>query len=191
MEFLKKILSEDTYATLSKELEGKDIKLANLSTGDYVSKAKYDNLDSNLKAIQVDLKQRDKDLENLKKNADLTDEQKKNFEVLQQKYDTDTKALGEKMKQNNINSQVELAIAKSNAIDDIAIKAHLQSYLDKVELNEKGELIGISEQITNLKESKAHLFEVGSAGNEPNKSTLPTNGPTSLRSALAEQLGGN
>ena len=37
IEVLKEQLSEETYNAVAAELEGKDIKLANLSTGEYVS----------------------------------------------------------------------------------------------------------------------------------------------------------
>ena len=39
MEFLKKILGEELYAQVAAKLEGNDsVKLANLATGEYVSK---------------------------------------------------------------------------------------------------------------------------------------------------------
>ena len=44
MEFLKEILGEELYAQVAAKLEGnKDVKLANLASGDYVSKAKYES----------------------------------------------------------------------------------------------------------------------------------------------------
>lgn len=45
MEFLKDVLGVDLYNQVTEALKGheKDIKLANLATGDYVSKGKYDS----------------------------------------------------------------------------------------------------------------------------------------------------
>ena len=53
IEILKEHLSEETYNTVASELEGKDIKLANLSTGDYVSKGKYEALETQLNNTQT------------------------------------------------------------------------------------------------------------------------------------------
>lgn len=44
MEFLKEILGEELYAQVAAKLEGnKTVKLANLASGEYVSKAKYES----------------------------------------------------------------------------------------------------------------------------------------------------
>ena len=53
IEVLKEHLSEETYNTVASELEGKDVKLANLSTGDYVSKGKYEALETQLNNTQT------------------------------------------------------------------------------------------------------------------------------------------
>ena len=44
MEFLKEILGEELYTQVEAKLQGheKDVKIANLASGDYVSKSKYD-----------------------------------------------------------------------------------------------------------------------------------------------------
>ena len=53
MEFLKGILSDETYNKLVEELKDKkDVKLANLTTGEYVSKNKADE---QLKKLNAEL----------------------------------------------------------------------------------------------------------------------------------------
>ena len=48
MEFLKGVLSEETYTKLEAELKDKkDVKLGNLATGEYVNKAKFDEAVAN------------------------------------------------------------------------------------------------------------------------------------------------
>lgn len=42
MDFLKEVLSEETYNALTDELKDKEVKLADLSKGEYVRKEKYD-----------------------------------------------------------------------------------------------------------------------------------------------------
>lgn len=76
MEFLKQIVSEETYLKLSQEIadynaknEGKPVKLIDLSSGGYVSTDKYEDLQKQLNSMS-------KDFESLKKankgNEDLT-----------------------------------------------------------------------------------------------------------------------
>lgn len=44
MEFLKEILGDDLYTQVETKLKGNDkVKLANLASGEYVSKSKYDD----------------------------------------------------------------------------------------------------------------------------------------------------
>ena len=69
IEILKEHLSEETYNAVAGELEGKDIKLANLSTGDYVSKGKYEALETQLNNTQTLLTDTSAKLETAIKNT--------------------------------------------------------------------------------------------------------------------------
>lgn len=82
MDFLKEIFGEDTLtfdAFVSKVTE-KGIKLADLSTGNYVDKKKYEDAvstkDTSINELQKQLKERDTDLKNLQ--AQLSDGTKSN-----------------------------------------------------------------------------------------------------------------
>ena len=49
MEFLKELLGDDLYSQVEAKLkDNKDVKLANLASGEYVSKAKYDDKEAEL-----------------------------------------------------------------------------------------------------------------------------------------------
>lgn len=54
MEFLKAYLDEETYEKLEEQLKGKEseVKLANLSTGDYVARGKFNKVEAELKALK-------------------------------------------------------------------------------------------------------------------------------------------
>ena len=75
MEFLKTILSEETFNKVVEELKDKEVKLADLSKGEYVSSAKYKSLESEVEVFKSQLSQRDKDLEELKKTSSLSEEE--------------------------------------------------------------------------------------------------------------------
>lgn len=54
MEFLKAYLDEETYEKLEEQLKGKEseVKLANLSTGEYVARGKFNKVEMELKALK-------------------------------------------------------------------------------------------------------------------------------------------
>ncbi|MDL2276377.1 phage scaffolding protein [Breznakia sp. OttesenSCG-928-G09] len=185
MDFLKEFLDEETYSKVESQLKGNDkVKLANLKTGEYVSKDKYDAAVTNLDTVKADLAKRDTDLENLKKS--MPEDKTKDIEALQTKYTEDTQALEQKLKQNKVEAAVQIAIAKSGAKDDVAVKAHLDSFVKDAKFDEeKGMLVGLDDQLSTLKKDKSYLFEDGAAGGQTHN-TPPTDEPKDLGSALQD-----
>lgn len=104
MDFLKTLFNGDalTYEEFMTAIRANDIKLADLSKGEYVSKRKYED-DLNAKAMEITtlndtITQRDTDLEGLKtKLAEAGNDTTKltqltnDFTALQGKYDDDIK----------------------------------------------------------------------------------------------------
>ena len=129
MEFLKKILGEELYAQVAAKLEGNDsVKLANLATGEYVSKSKYDDeLAVKEKRIQeladtiknfegVDVKQLQADVENWKT-----------------KYSHDLESA-------RLESAIKLAIAKSGTRSEKALMGMLDK--DAIKIDKDGKITG-------------------------------------------------
>lgn len=152
MEFLKEILGEELYAQVAAKLEGNDsVKLANLATGEYVSKSKYvDELAVKDKRIQeladkiknfegVDVKQLQDDVENWKI-----------------KYNQDLESA-------RLDSAIQLAIAKSGTLSEKALMGLLDK--DKIKFDKDGKLTGLDEQIEAIKKEDSFLFKAA----EPNK----------------------
>lgn len=152
MEFLKKILGDELYAQVAAKLEGNDsVKLANLATGEYVSKSKYvDELAVKDKRIQeladtiknfegVDVKQLQTDVENWKI-----------------KYNQDLESA-------RLDSAIQLAIAKSGTLSEKALMGLLDK--DKIKFDKDGKLTGLDEQIEAIKKEDSFLFKAA----EPNK----------------------
>ena len=52
MEFLKEILTEELYTSLEDALKDKDVKLANLTDGNYVSREKYQALENEVATLK-------------------------------------------------------------------------------------------------------------------------------------------
>lgn len=155
MEFLKEILGEELYAQVAAKLEGNDsVKLANLATGEYVSKSKYvDELAVKDKRIQeladtiknfegVDVKQLQADVENWKT-----------------KYNQDLESA-------RLDSAIQLAIAKSGTLSEKALMGLLDK--DKIKFDKDGKLTGLDEQIEAIKKEDSFLFKAAEP-NEPKK----------------------
>lgn len=146
MEFLKTVLGEDLYKQVADKLNGnKDIKLANLASGEYVSKQKYDD----------DLKERDTKIADLSKkvqNFDGVDVKKLQDDVKEwkTKYDSDIKA-------ERRSSAIKLAVAKAGARSEKALMGMLD--MDSIKLDDDGKITGLDEQIAQIKKDDAFLFE--------------------------------
>ena len=152
MEFLKEILGEELYAQVAAKLEGnKTVKLANLASGEYVSKSKYDaeqlakdtriqELTDKIKNFEgVDVKQLQTDVENWKI-----------------KYNQDLESA-------RLDSAIQLAIAKSGTLSEKALMGLLDK--DKIKFDKDGKLTGLDEQIEAIKKEDSFLFKAA----EPNK----------------------
>lgn len=184
MEFLKEVLGDDLYNQVADKLKGheKDVKLANLAGGDYVSKAKY----------EADLQAKDTRISELTeqvKDFDGVDVKKLQKDVAdwQTKYDND-------IKEAKLNSKIQLAVAKSGARSEKALMGMLDR--DKITVDDKGEIKGLDEQIEALKKEDAFLFET-----EPPKkkdvnlggghvTPAPKNEVTTLADAVADYYNG-
>ena len=147
MEFLKELLGEDLYSQVADKLKGheKDVKLANLATGDYVSKQKYDD----------DLKERDTKIADLSKKVqdfDGVDVKKLQDDVKEweTKYNSDIKA-------ERRDSAIKLAVAKAGARSEKALMGMLD--MDSIKLGDDGKITGLDEQIAQIKKDDAFLFK--------------------------------
>lgn len=151
MDFLKGIFGDKalTYAELEATLkDNKDVKLANLATGQYVDKGKLDTKISELNNANDTIK----NLQDTVKKFDGVDVQKLQGDLaaLQTKYDTDTAKI-------RLESALEVALLSNKARNPKLAKAALD--LDKIKLD-GDKLLGLDEQLTALKESDPYLFDI-------------------------------
>ena len=183
MEFLKEILGEELYAQVAAKLEGnKDVKLANLASGEYVSKAKYESdmqaketriqeLTQSVKGFDgVDVKQLQKDVNDWKT-----------------KYDHD-------LEETKRDSAIRLAIAKSGTLSEKALMGLLDK--DKIKFDKDGKLTGLDEQIEAINKEDSFLFKAAEPekpnkgedvklGGDHGESPKPE-APTTLAAAISE-----
>ena len=167
MDKLKELLGEELFSQVKEKIG--DVKIM-IDDGNFIPKARFDQVNEEKKELKEMLKERDKQLEDIKKKAkdseDLT-AQIKELQDLNQKTVTEYEA---KLAKQSFNFALEQALAKDGANPVKAVKALLD--LDKIK--QDGEtLIGYDEQIKTLKETYGHLFGATLKGRDPN----PTNTP--------------
>ncbi len=146
MDWLKEFLGDELYSKVEAKLKGNDkIKLANLASGEYVSKAKYDD----------DIKDKDT------KIGELTDKVKEFDGVDIKKFQEDIKewetkyAIG--IAEEKKNSAIKLAVALSKPKNEKALMALLDT--DIIKVDDKGNVTGLKEQLENIKKDNDFLFE--------------------------------
>ena len=156
MDKLKELFGEEalTFSQLEEKLkDNKDVKLANLASGLYVDKKKYDDevtklstAEDTIKTLKETVSKFDGvDVEGLKNEA-------KN---LKEKYDTDIAAV-------KLDSALNMALVEAKAKNPKLAKSALDMSLIKLD-GEK--LVGLSEQLESLKKSDAYLFDVEDQSN--------------------------
>lgn len=150
MEKLKALFGADalTWEQLEAKLkDNKEVKLANLAAGGYVDKKKFDDKVAELETANGTItglretvsKFDGVDVEKLKKDA----------AEWETKYNTDIAAA-------KLDSAVSLALVEAKAKNPKLARAALDMSIIKLD-GEK--LVGLSEQLDNLKKSDAYLFE--------------------------------
>lgn len=180
MEWLKEHLGEELYNKVVEKLKGNDkVKLANLASGEYVGKDKFTAAETAKKQLEEQLRERDTQLESLKKAAGDNETLKAEIAKLQ-KANTEAQADFEaKLKAAQLDFQLEARLLKEGAINTKAVKALLDT--SKISLDGEN-LIGLDDQLNALKEKEKWAFvepktDVPGAGGNPapgeNKSKNP------------------
>lgn len=200
MDFLKEILGEELFQQVSEKVNAyngneankdRQIKVANLGSGDYVSKAKHDALQALLDGKTTELDTANGLIADLKKSA-------KGDEALQGKvteYETKVAQLQEQLKQTQVDSEIKVALlgAKATANDIDYLTYRLKADGKNLELGEDGHIKGIEDLISGLKTQYPKHFEsVKGNGIEVDANPLPEGDnrkpePQSLADALRMQ----
>ena len=156
IEVLKDQLSEETYNAVAEELKDKDIKLANLSTGDYVSKGKYEALETQLNNTQTLLTDTSAKLEAAIQSAGDNEALKQELENLKNTNQTEIANLTAQYDAKLKNAAVMAELTKAGANDPADILPHLK--MDAITVTDNG-IVGLSDQLEPIKTAKPYLFK--------------------------------
>lgn len=126
------------YEDFEKAVNEKKLKLADLSGGEYVSKAKFDAQTAQVEELTKQIKQRDTDIKavqdqltNAKTDEGKLLEVSKNLEDLKAKYTTDTQALTEKIARQSYEFKVKERVNGLKFSSNSAKKAFINEALTK------------------------------------------------------------
>lgn len=178
MEFLKPIFADKsmTYDELVTAINAHNgdeanaenqLKIGNLGTGEYVSTAKYNSLESLYNGKTSELDTANGLIAELKKGT-------VNDEALQGKisgYETTISQLQEQLKQTQIENAIQLAVRDAKGIDADYLAFKMKA-LGDIELDENGKIKGIDEKMSTLKTQCPNQFEA-SAKKKVDEKKLP------------------
>jgi uncharacterized protein YydD (DUF2326 family) len=170
---LKTLLGEELFNQVTAKLGDKH-KVAVVSDGNWIPKSKFDEVNTAKKTAEDTLKERDKQLDDLKKSAGDNATLKEQIQKLQDdnktakdKYDADMKEL---------RTSTALKLALTGQVHDPDIVASL---LDKtkIELDDNGTVkAGLEDQVKALRDSKAFLFVEQKPGGPQFRGAKPPEG---------------
>jgi len=170
MEKLKELLGEELYKQLEEKLGDKKVFI---DDGNYIPKQRFDEVNNEKKELQNQLKERDGQLEELRKNSQDSKELQDKIQELQQANEETKSQYEQKIKEQKFNFALEQDLMKSQAKNVKAAKALVDT--EKVSLDDDGNLIGLDEQLKQIKEENDYLFGPDLRGNrtDDTQSTPP------------------
>ena len=142
----------------------------------FIPKSRFDEVNNAKNTAEALVKERDAQIEEVKKSVGDNEELKKQIETLQADNKAKDDAHAAEIKKLKIDSAIETALSGAKAKNNLAVKALLKD-LENAELGEDGTIKGLAEQIEALQKSDSYLFEVKESkkmkGAEPGQGADP------------------
>lgn len=182
---LKELLGEELYKQVTEKAGDK--KLAIVSDGQWIPKQKFDDINTSLKDLKDQLKDRDTQLEDLKK-IDAEGLQQK-IQDLQQENQNTKNDYEAKIQKQTFDYALKDALTGAKVRNPKAAKALLDLEVIKLDGDK---LLGLDDQLNTIKESDPYLFEVEEDPNpspqilapgNPNGGNNPPNDPFAAKLA--------
>lgn len=153
----------------------------------YIPKTRFDEVNEAKKNAEALVKERDKQLEDVKKASGDNEDLKKQIESLQEQNKTAKADYEAKIKQMQIDNAVSSALKDAGAKNTAAVRALLKD-LEKAEIGDDGAVKGLAEQIKALKESDAYLFTSANENKPAGATPASASGGTPSGTVTKEQF---
>lgn len=153
-EDLVKLGLDDETAKKAAEASAEELK-------GYIPKARFDEINNDKKKLELDVRERDTQLETLKNSTGDVETMKKTIETLQADNKTKDTAHAAEIKQLKVESGITAVLSASKAKNAKAVKALLDIDLEKIEFGEDGSIKGLEDQVKKLQgaEDSKFLFD--------------------------------
>ena len=138
----------------------------------FIPKARFDEVNNEKKRLELDVRDRDGQLEKLKNSTGDVEALKTEIAELQKANKAKDDEYKAEIRQLKIDNAVDAALTSANAKNKTAVKALLKD-LDKAEFDEDGSIKGLSDQIKALQKSDSYLFNAGASKNTKLKGASP------------------
>lgn len=129
--------------------------------GSFVTKARFNEVNTELQNAKKTIGERDQQLETLKKSTGDTETLQKQINDLQEANKQKDKDHANEIKALKIGNTVDVALTNAKAKNNTAVKALLAAFLEKAELADDGTVKGLDDEIGKLTkgEDTAFLFD--------------------------------
>ncbi|GIN13192.1 hypothetical protein J26TS2_30590 [Shouchella clausii] len=151
---LKELLGEELYNQVMEKAG--DNKIDIVSNGQWFPKQKFDDINTSLKDLKNQIKDRDSQLENLKTKATGNEELQQQIQQLQDTNKAIKEEYEAKIQQQAFDHTLKDALSAAKVRNVKAAKALLD--LESIKLD-GGKLLGLEDQLKTIKESDPYLFE--------------------------------
>lgn len=151
---LKELLGDDLYKQVTEKAG--EHKIAVVSDGSYIPKAKFDEKLNEIKEYKNQLKERDQQLEDLGEKAKGHEDLTKRIEELTAQNEETKQKYQAQLEQQAFDHALGNALSGAKVKNTKAVKALLD--MDTIKLD-GDTLKGLDEQLNALKESDSYLFE--------------------------------
>lgn len=199
MDFLKEILGDELFAQIAEKINAhngneankdKQIKLANLGTGEYVGKGKHDALQALFDGQKAELDKANGLIAELKKGT-------KGNEELQGKitgYETTVAELQKELAETKINGALKVALLSAKALDidylTYKINEKLRAEGKTLDLDENENIKGWDDLLGSLKTQLPTMFESATGGKiDPNVLPGRDHGNSGVTKADFDKMG--
>lgn len=124
--------------------------------GNFVTKARFNEINEENKTLKQSVADRDKQLEDLKKSSGDNAELKKQIETLQQQNADQKKAHDAEMAQLKLDNAIDAALTAAGAKNIKAVRAMIDT--SKMKLGEDGTVEGLPDAIKAVQKSDSYMF---------------------------------
>lgn len=184
MDFLKEILGEELFNQIKEKIDAhngneanKDnlVKLANLSSGEYVGKGKYDALQEAINGKDAEIANAKNLIAELKKASKGNEDMQKKFS----EYETKNAKLQAELQETKIKSAIKVALMSEKAVDvdylTFKLNEKLKEKGESLELDENDNIKGWNDKLSGLKTQFPSMFESADSSNKDGYKVLDEN----------------